>query len=82
MTSDGMIWMGLAFQGLARFDPAGHELKRFPHDPNDQGSISHDFAYVVLEDSQGYLWVGTQDGPSVPVYSIQKVGSGSEPSLD
>lgn len=62
MASDGMIWMGLAFRGLASFDPTAQKLERFPHDPANPESISHDFAYVVFEDSQGSLWVGTQNG--------------------
>jgi signal transduction histidine kinase/DNA-binding response OmpR family regulator/streptogramin lyase len=62
MTRNGMIWMGLAFRGLASYDPINRTIELYPHDPADPASISHDFAYIVLEGPDGFLWVGTQQG--------------------
>ena len=46
----------LAWQGLAE-----EPQIRFRHLTTDQG-LSQNSIYAILEDSQGFLWFGTQDG--------------------
>ncbi|MDJ0654406.1 MAG: two-component regulator propeller domain-containing protein [Xanthomonadales bacterium] len=57
--SDGMIWMATQ-EGLNRYD--GYDITAFLHDPEDTGSLSHDWVWTVMEDSKGNLWVGTDGG--------------------
>jgi signal transduction histidine kinase/CheY-like chemotaxis protein/AraC-like DNA-binding protein len=61
-TRDGELWLGLPFQGLARFDVSTGEIELFGHDPENDKTLSHDFPYVVLEGPEGELWVGTHRG--------------------
>ena len=37
-------------------------LTRYLHDPEDPDSLSDNDVFVLLEDSQGALWVGTRNG--------------------
>lgn len=50
------IWIATA-NGLNRFD--GIDFKRFTHQENNPYSISGDNIRCLLEDSKGYIWVGT-----------------------
>ena len=50
----GFMWFGTG-EGLNRYD--GNSFVVYRNDPNDPGSISHNFIRDVFEDDQGYLWV-------------------------
>ncbi|MCB9280645.1 MAG: hypothetical protein H6562_17255 [Lewinellaceae bacterium] len=45
--------------GLTLFDPEVGVKKYFGHDPNDPNSLGPYNITHFLEDSQGYLWLGT-----------------------
>ena len=45
--------------GIPQLD---ERFARYRHDPEDPSSLSHDDAWGLLEDSAGFLWVGTQGG--------------------
>jgi two-component sensor histidine kinase/ligand-binding sensor domain-containing protein len=57
--SQGLIWLGTQ-EGLNRYD--GYDVKVFSHDPEDPGSLSHDWIWDLFEDSRGNIWVGTDGG--------------------
>ncbi|HMW36921.1 MAG TPA: two-component regulator propeller domain-containing protein, partial [bacterium] len=40
----------------------GYEFLVFQHDENDSFSISHNYVTALLEDQDGRIWVGTEDG--------------------
>ncbi len=61
-TRDGELWLGLPFQGLARFETTQGEMELFSHDPENDRTLSNDFPYLVLEGPEGELWVGTHRG--------------------
>ena len=46
--------------GGGRYD--GYEMLVFRHDPADPTSLSNNAVHVLLEDSRGTLWVGTENG--------------------
>ena len=58
--SRGFMWFGTRF-GLNRYD--GHEFRVFNHNPQDSTSLPGHWVSTILEDKDGYLWVGTlEDG--------------------
>ncbi|HEX6383313.1 MAG TPA: two-component regulator propeller domain-containing protein [Anaerolineae bacterium] len=64
--SHGRLWAGTFGGGLDQLVPGtGPESARFVHhqnDPDDPTSLSSNIVYVIAEDSQGVLWLGTRGG--------------------
>ncbi len=64
--SRGNLWVGTFFGGLNRLLPGETpEATRFIHyknNPADPASLSSNIVYVIYEDSQGVLWLGTRGG--------------------
>lgn len=56
----GMIWIG--GDGLDQYNPATQTFKHYRHDKNDPGSLIDNGITAILKDSQGRLWVGTNEG--------------------
>jgi signal transduction histidine kinase/DNA-binding response OmpR family regulator/ligand-binding sensor domain-containing protein len=54
---DGFLWFTSMFNGLVRFDGT----HKFFLGEGENG-ISNDFASQVYQDSQGIIWIGTNDG--------------------
>ena len=66
---DDNLWIGTMNQGLLRIDDVSKiklhgllDIKRFIHDPIDQGSISSSLIQAIHQDQQGQLWFGTDGG--------------------
>lgn len=62
----GNIWVGTA-EGLVKipFDQRSDEqpeFEIFKNDPEDKGSLSHDYILALYESTAGDLWVGTFGG--------------------
>ncbi len=62
----GRIWIGTE-RGLNRFDKstgglAGGRFTRFHADPEDTSSLLDDWVSAIIEDSEGFLWIGTYSG--------------------
>lgn len=57
--SKGWIWLGTS-HGLSRFD--GYRFVNFIPDPEDSTSLSGHLVRVILEDHNGNLLVGTENG--------------------
>ncbi len=60
--SKGYIWIGTLGQGLDRLDPSTGDFVHYRFDRNDPNSISNDTVRSILEDRDGMLWIGTQNG--------------------
>ena len=60
----GYIWIGTQ-EGLNRYD--GHEILLFERDAFDSTSISHNWIWSLMVNSDGKLWVGT-DGGGINIY--------------
>lgn len=57
--SKGWIWLGTS-HGLSRFD--GYTFVNFVPDPEDSTSLSGHLVRVILEDEDGNLLIGTENG--------------------
>jgi len=57
-----MLWVCTYGGGLYRFDPTTEKFKHFKHDPKDSTSISNSNVTCAMEDANGNLWIGTQQG--------------------
>jgi signal transduction histidine kinase/DNA-binding response OmpR family regulator/streptogramin lyase len=55
----GIIWIGMATEGLIRFDPVTEEIIQYKHDPENNQSISHNTISSICEDDSGNIWIGT-----------------------
>ena len=64
MTRDrnGVLWLGTTRGGLLRFDPAATRIQFFRNDVHNPTSLSSNQVNALLVDSDGGLWVGTQNG--------------------
>ncbi len=54
-----LIWLALTAQQT--FSQQAHQDIRFEHLSQEQG-LSQSSAHSVLQDRQGYIWIGTDDG--------------------
>ena len=55
----GFMWFATG-EGLNRYD--GNSFVVYKNNPNDPGSLSHNFIRDVVEDDHGYLWVAAHPG--------------------
>ncbi|MEE8391154.1 MAG: two-component regulator propeller domain-containing protein, partial [Anaerolineae bacterium] len=55
----GFLWFCTA-DGLLRYD--GYSLKAFRYDPARIDSLASNTVYAIMEDRQGWIWVGTIGG--------------------
>ena len=55
----GFMWFATG-EGLNRYD--GNSFVVYKNNPNDAGTLSHNFIRDVVEDDQGYLWVAAHPG--------------------
>jgi PAS domain S-box-containing protein len=56
---DGILWVGTAEAGLARFDSMTEQFTVFQYDQYDLSTLSDTWITALLEDRDGILWVGT-----------------------
>src|SRR4051812_12980830 len=55
----GFIWIG-GKTGLARYD--GYRFKIFVNNSKDEHSLSANYIRDIFEDSQGRLWIASENG--------------------
>ncbi len=58
----GRLWLGTFGAGIDVIDRAGGAVTHLRHDPEDPGSLPHDFVAAILEDRDGEVWVATSGG--------------------
>jgi signal transduction histidine kinase/ligand-binding sensor domain-containing protein len=61
---DGKLWICTHGDGLYKMVYSGndkYEFDHYCHDVKDINSLSGDAVYTILEDSQGRLWIGTEN---------------------
>ena len=60
--SQNTLWVMSYGNGVYRFDPAKETFKHYPHNSDDSTTISHPRTLCAVEDEQGQIWIGTEDG--------------------
>ena len=55
----GMVWMATS-EGVVRYD--GYGFKHIQRQPGEPNSLPHNDVTALLEDRNGYLWIGTDGG--------------------
>jgi ligand-binding sensor domain-containing protein/signal transduction histidine kinase len=61
----GILWIGTDGGGLDRLDDPESSVPRFRHyrhNPGNASGLSHNSIYALLEDEQGFLWIGANGG--------------------
>lgn len=59
---DGMLWVGLEGEGLARLDTRRHQWTLYRPDPSRPGALAHGSVRALAREADGTLWVGTTGG--------------------
>ena len=59
--NSGQLWFG-GFGGLGKYDPETEQLQFFLNDEADPNSISDNGVVTIVEDGEGFLWIGTFNG--------------------
>ncbi len=57
-----MLWVSTYGGGLYRFNPETEKFKHFVHHEKDSSTISDDYVVSAVEDAEGNMWFGTQQG--------------------
>jgi ligand-binding sensor domain-containing protein/AraC-like DNA-binding protein len=60
-----ILWVATFHEGVSRSDPSNLFFQNFVHGKNNPQSISNNYINTVMEDSDGDLWFGTNNGVSV-----------------
>lgn len=62
---DGSLWLGTWGDGLVELDKNYKEVRRYKYDSANENSISHNQVRVVKPDTQGRVWLGTNNGVNI-----------------
>lgn len=55
----GYLWLATYGGGVNRFDPKTETFLHISHDEHNSGSLSSDLAWVLFQDHQENIWIGT-----------------------
>ena len=58
----GRIWIATADGGLSRYDyrlPPAQQFRQYRHHPSNKNSIPVNGVNTIIEDQQGFIWLGT-----------------------
>lgn len=62
--SQGRLWVGTEFAGLALYHQQSESFIRFENEPQNPNSLDNNSIFSLFEDNQGRLWLGSQNGLS------------------
>ncbi|MCO7226292.1 two-component regulator propeller domain-containing protein [Pleionea sp. CnH1-48] len=58
----GIMWFGTRDNGIQRYDPEFRQSLSFPHQPDQESSLSDNTVRSIFQDDSGNLWIGTYKG--------------------
>lgn len=59
--SEGVLWIGTGFNGLAKYDPYKQPVIRYMQTPGSQNTLHSNDIRSVSEDAQGHIWAGSRN---------------------
>ncbi len=62
---DHYLWIGTYTQGVYRYNVETGELRQYKHGSDGRSTLSDNLVYDIEADSNGNLWVGTNNGLNV-----------------
>jgi len=66
--SKGFLWIGTRrtrHGGLTKIDVINDIWKTYRHNPNNNNSLTHDEILCITEDTEGRIWIGTENGLNI-----------------
>lgn len=63
--SKGFLWIGTRHGGITKIDVATDTWKTYRHQPGNDNSLAHDEILSIVEDKEGRIWVGTENGVNI-----------------
>lgn len=60
--SDDILWIASYGDGVFRFDPKTEIFRHYEYKPDDPKSISNPRVLSIVEDNEGSIWLGTENG--------------------
>ena len=83
---EGNVWVSLHSMGLNHFAPKPAPVETFRHEPGNANSVDVDFVNAILEDHEGVLWIGNDNGliridRKTGRYTFFNAGLGVKPML-
>lgn len=61
----GGVWISTSTNGISYLDPEMPDIRRIKHERNNNNSLKSDHINVMLQDSEGDCWYGTNNGISL-----------------
>ncbi len=71
-TPDGLLWVGLDGEGLARLDIQRRQWQLFRPNPAEPGALANGTVRALAREADGTLWVGTTGG------GLQRLAPGAD----
>lgn len=72
---DGDVWIATYNGGISRYNTRTKALRTYLNNPRDTTSIGSNIVPVIIQDSEGNIWVGTQDS-GVNLLKAENIESG------
>jgi ligand-binding sensor domain-containing protein/two-component sensor histidine kinase len=62
LSKSGKIWIGTEANGFLSFDKHAEQFRLYQHDAGNPNSLSHNNVRCIIEDRNGFMWIGTYEG--------------------
>jgi ligand-binding sensor domain-containing protein len=59
--SKGLFWLSTG-EGFYQFNTVNNSFRYFLHDPNNKNSLSDNYVYKIIEDTDNTYWIATKNG--------------------
>lgn len=64
LAKNGTMWIGTRDVGLLKYNPSANRFRLYKAEKNNKNSLVDKNIWTILKDSQGMLWVGTDEAVS------------------
>lgn len=60
--SSDTLWLGTETEGLQKYDAETDTFIVYKHQEGNEKTLSSNYIFDIIEDDDGFLWIGTQQG--------------------